>query len=385
MNQINTSNMHAKVLIMAGGTGGHIFPALTIAQELLARGTSVEWLGTRNGLEAKIIGATAIPLHFISIGGLRGKGVLSLLIAPFAILRAVIQAVRTISRIKPGCVLGMGGFVTGPGGIAARLLGLKLLIHEQNAIAGLSNQLLFPFAHIVMEAFPGAFRRKQQLSGGFISKLASPRKIRHVGNPVRAEILTLPGIDTRFEQRTGPLRVLVLGGSLGAVAINKMVPQLLTILAGSVQLQVRHQCGVKNLDATRLFYQNENIALNDDVQLLPFIEDMAEAYTWADVLVCRSGASTIAEIAVVGIPAILVPYPFAVDDHQTANAKVLESAGAAWILPQTELSAEAVSRILLALDKNRMLLLQHARAAQSVAVRDASVRAADFCQEACNG
>jgi UDP-N-acetylglucosamine--N-acetylmuramyl-(pentapeptide) pyrophosphoryl-undecaprenol N-acetylglucosamine transferase len=375
----------SKVLIMAGGTGGHIYPALTIARDLIAAGASVEWLGTRQGLEARIIGNSDIPLHFISIGGLRGKGIGRLLLAPFAILRAVVQALGVIRRSKPCCVLGMGGFVTGPGGVAARLLGKPLLIHEQNAIAGLSNLLLFPLARVVMEAFPGAFRRKRGSSRGFFARLCNPAKIRVVGNPVRSDILSLPPASERSAARSGPLRLLVLGGSLGAAAINDMVPALLAALPAPLRPLVRHQCGDKHLTATLEAYRKAGITVGGDVDIQPYIENMAAAYAWADLALCRAGASTIAELATTGLPAILVPYPWAVDDHQRANAAVLADKGAAWLLPQSGLSVAALQAILGPLQNERSALLPHVRAAEALASRDASRQAVSLCLEACHG
>ncbi|MGA0807178.1 MAG: undecaprenyldiphospho-muramoylpentapeptide beta-N-acetylglucosaminyltransferase [Pseudohongiellaceae bacterium] len=375
----------SKVLIMAGGTGGHIYPALTIARDLIAAGASVEWLGTCQGLEARIIGNSDIPLHFISIGGLRGKGIGRLLLAPFAILRAVVQALGVIRRSKPCCVLGMGGFVTGPGGVAARLLGKPLLIHEQNAIAGLSNLLLFPLARVVMEAFPGAFRRKRGSSRGFFARLCNPAKIRVVGNPVRSDILSLPPASERSAARSGPLRLLVLGGSLGAAAINDMVPALLAALPAPLRPLVRHQCGDKHLTATLEAYRKAGITVGGDVDIQPYIENMAAAYAWADLALCRAGASTIAELATTGLPAILVPYPWAVDDHQRANAAVLADKGAAWLLPQSGLSVAALQAILGPLQNERSALLPHVRAAEALASRDASRQAVSLCLEACHG
>lgn len=379
------TTVQKKVLIMAGGTGGHIYPALTIAHELMAAGAHVEWLGTRQGLEARIIGTTNIPLHYISIVGVRGKGLLRLLLAPFAVARAVVQAVGIIRRSEPGCVLGMGGFVTGPGGIAARLLGKPVLIHEQNAIAGLSNLLLFPLANTVMEAFPGAFRRKQGSGGGFLARLCNPAKISVVGNPVRSDILALPPASERSSGRSGPLRLLVLGGSLGASAINQVVPALLAALPADQRPLVRHQCGDKHLTATQDAYRVAGMALGDTVSLQPYIEDMAAAYAWADIVLCRAGASTVAELAAAGLPAILVPYPLAVDDHQHANASMLVDNGAGWLLPQNELSATTLNAILVPLANDRGALLQRARAAEAGALRDASTRAANLCLEACLG
>jgi UDP-N-acetylglucosamine--N-acetylmuramyl-(pentapeptide) pyrophosphoryl-undecaprenol N-acetylglucosamine transferase len=374
-----------KVLIMAGGTGGHIYPALTIARELLAAGAQVEWLGTRQGLEARIIGESDIPLHYISIGGVRGKGVLRLLLAPFAVARAVLQSLRVLRRIQPACVLGMGGFVTGPGGLAARLLGKPLLIHEQNAIAGLSNLLLFPLARIVMEAFPGAFRRKQGTSRSFLARLSNPAKIRQVGNPVRADILALEPAEQRLQQRSGPLRLLVVGGSLGATAINAVIPQFIAALPAAERPQLRHQCGERHLAATLEAYAAAGLTPHADLQVLPYIDDMAAAYAWADLVICRAGASTVAELAVAGLPAIFIPFPWAVDDHQSANARQLVDAGAAWLLPQEQLSVAALRDILLSLGSDRKALLQRARAATAVAKRDATQQAAALCLEVCHG
>lgn len=383
MNRLAAASM--KVLIMAGGTGGHIYPALTIAKDLRAAGASVEWLGTRQGLEARIIGSSDIPLHYISIGGLRGKGLGRLLLAPFAVARAVVQAIGVIRRSKPGCVLGMGGFVTGPGGVAARLLGTPVLIHEQNAVAGLSNLLLFPLARVVMEAFPGAFRRKLGARGGFLARWYNPAKVQVVGNPVRSDILALPPAAERLAGRSGPLRLLVLGGSLGARAINDAVPALLASLPQDLRPQVRHQCGEKHLDATLHSYRSAGIEASGSVQVQPYIEDMAAAYEWADLVLCRAGASTIAELAAAGLPAILVPYPWAVDDHQRANAGMLVDAGAGWLLPQHELSAAALQAIIAPLANDRGALLQRARAAEAMAMRDAGSKAAHLCLEACHG
>lgn len=374
-----------KVLIMAGGTGGHIYPALAIARDLIAAGARVEWLGTRQGLEARIIGNSDIPLHYISIGGLRGKGLGRLLLAPFAIVRAVVQAIGVIRSSRPGCVLGMGGFVTGPGGLAARLLGTPVLIHEQNAIAGLSNLLLFPLAKVVMEAFPGAFRRKRGSRVGFFARLCNPAKIIVVGNPVRSDIQALPSASERYSARSGPLHLLVLGGSLGAATINNAIPAMIAALPVEQRPVVRHQCGEKNLVATLDAYRAADIALSDAIQVLPYIADMADAYAWADLAICRAGASTVAELAVAGLPAILIPYPWAVDDHQSANASMLVDCGAGWLLPQTELSATSLHAILAPLANDRGALLSRARAAEPLALRDASRQAATLCLEACHG
>ncbi len=374
-----------KVLIMAGGTGGHVFPALTIASELMARGTRVEWLGTRQGLEARVIGNTSIPLHFISISGLRGKSLLKKLLSPFVIFIAIMQALWKIHRIQPGCVLGMGGFATGPGGVAARLLGKPLLIHEQNAVAGLTNRALFPFARLVMEAFPGAFTRKARF--GFLQRLVDVRKITVIGNPVRPGILAIAPPEERFPGRVGKLRLLVVGGSLGSVAINRVLPQALAALAPEERPQIKHQCGNRNLDDTRAWYAEAGLVLGPELELSSFIDDMASAYVWADIILCRAGASTIAEISAIGLPSILVPFPHSADDHQGENARILERAGAAKIMYQSELSATGLASCLreMGKDHDRSRLLGYAQAARTIAVRDASTHAANLCLEACNG
>jgi UDP-N-acetylglucosamine--N-acetylmuramyl-(pentapeptide) pyrophosphoryl-undecaprenol N-acetylglucosamine transferase len=373
-----------KVLIMAGGTGGHVFPALTIASELLARGTQVEWLGTRQGLEARVIGNTSIPLHFISISGLRGKSLMKKLLSPFVIVVAIVQALLQIRRIQPNCVLGMGGFATGPGGVAARLLGKRLLIHEQNAVAGLTNRLLFPLATVVMEAFPGAFARGSgAVGGGFLQRLIDPRKITVVGNPVRPGILAVAAPEARFQAREGKLRLLVVGGSLGAVAINRVLPQALAVLKPEERPFVKHQCGNRNLDETRGWYAAAGLEPGPELELCTFIDDMAGAYAWADVVLCRAGASTIAEIAAIGLPSILVPYPHSADDHQGENARLLERAGAAKVIAQSELDATTLAQCLRELAQHRNRLLAYAQAARNTAVRDASSKAASLCLEAC--
>lgn len=373
------------ILIMAGGTGGHVFPALTIAAELLARGARVEWLGTRQGLEARVIGNSAIPLHFISIGGLRGKGWLKKLLAPVAITWATLQAMSRIVRVKPQCVLGMGGFVTGPGGVAARLLGKKLLIHEQNAVAGMTNQLLFPLADVVMEAFPGAFARKQALGTPvFLRRRIDTDVALVIGNPVRADILALAPPVERYGNRQGRLRLLVVGGSLGAMAVNRLLPPLLAGLSPDARPLVQHQCGERNLAETRALYAQAGLVPGADLDVCAFIDDMAEAYAWADLIVCRAGASTIAELAAIGLPAVLVPYPYAVDDHQRENARILEEAGAAVVLSQTDLDTDRLAAALAELG-DRSRLQARAEAALLIGVRDASERAATLCLEACRG
>lgn len=354
-----------RILIMAGGTGGHVFPALAVAQALMDEGAEVRWLGTRQGLEAKIVPEKKIPMEWISISGLRGKGVLSWLSAPFKLLNAVVQAVRIMRAYRPNAVLGMGGFVSGPGGLAAWLLRTPLLVHEQNAIAGLTNKLLAPLATKVMQAFPGAFSERANVIT--------------TGNPVREEIANIAPPEQRMAGRSGPLRVFVVGGSLGAQALNETIPQALARMDVGARPEVLHQTGLKHLDATTRCYDEAGVTAN----VQPFIDDMAQAYAWADVVVCRAGALTIAEIAAAGVASILVPFPFAVDDHQTFNAKFLADNGAAILLPQSQLSAEQILGTLakFSSDQGRVELMGMAVASRRLAKVDATAQVTRLCQE----
>lgn len=381
-----TKTTGKKILIMAGGTGGHIFPALSIARQLQTLGFTVEWLGTRKGMEAQLIPGTGIPLHFISVSGLRGKSRLSVLLSPFVVTLAILQAMRKILRVKPGCVLGMGGFVTGPGGIAAWLLRKPLLIHEQNAIAGLSNQLLSPLAAVVMEGFTGAFERKQELTHNtLLKRICKPGKVVHVGNPLRKEILDCPPPQHRYNKTDSDrrIRVLVIGGSLGAAAINKVMPELLKEFPAADSLELWHQCGKNNLASCRAHYQELGFSENEHLRVAAFIDDMAAAYCWADVVICRAGASTVSEISAIGIPAVFVPFPHAVDDHQTENALIMQKSGAAWLVQQHELNPLVLGNILSQLLADRKLILEMALLARRAAKPDATETAARCCMEAC--
>lgn len=348
------------VVVMAGGTGGHVFPALAVAEALRAQGVSIHWLGTRAGIEAELVPSRDFPITYLDVSGVRGQGVARLLLAPFKILRAVIAAMRTLSAVKADCVIGLGGYVTGPGGVAARLLGKPLLIHEQNAVAGFTNRQLSRMATQVLEAFPGAF--------------AASAKVRCVGNPVRKEIAAVPAPDVRFAGREGALRILVLGGSQGAVALNELVPEALKMLSEKISIDIRHQAGKKNIDKAVARYRD--IGLQADV--LPFIHDMAAMYGWADLVICRSGALTVSEIAAAGVASVLIPYPFAVDDHQTANGRYLSEAGAALLFRQQELTAEKLAQALSPL-MNRSALLEMARAARAKAQPDATDMVVTAC------
>ncbi len=350
--------MSRPVLIMAGGTGGHVFPALAVAEELERRGYPVAWLGTQAGLEARIVPPTGIPMHWISVKGLRGNGVLRLLGAPFMLLWALLQAAGVLLKLRPVAVLGMGGFVTGPGGAMAWLLRRPLIIHEQNSVAGLTNRLLARLANPVLAAFPDS------LPGAVLT-----------GNPLRSSITATPFREPDTASRRP--RLLVVGGSLGAAVLNEQVPAALAEMDPQQRPEVRHQTGLKQIDSAREYYAAAGI----DVRLDAFIEDMAEAYQWADLVLCRAGALTIAELAAVGVGSILVPYPHAVDDHQTANARYLVDAGAAVLLPQSEMNRQRLREALELLQQPQRLR-DMARSAHSMAKPDAAARVADYCLHA---
>lgn len=377
-----SDNANKKILIMAGGTGGHVFPALSIAEYLQSQGVQVEWLGTRQGLEATVIPKTSIPLHYISVSGLRGSSLGRKLLAPFVLTAAVMQSLFKVMQVKPGCVLGMGGFVSGPGGLAAWLLRKKLLIHEQNAIAGLTNQLLFPLASTVMEAFPGAFARKKALSSNsFMKGLIKADSTIVVGNPVRQDIVDLPeDVNSRNER----LRILVIGGSLGAVAINRAVPAMLALMNAEERPEIRHQCGSRNLEETRAVYEENGIALTDAISVQAFIDDMASAYRWADLIIARSGAMTVSEIAAAGLASILIPYPYAVDDHQTENAGYLLRAGAAEVIQQEDLTPDSLLAAVRKFSLDANYLEQASKQSRQAGSPDATETVANICLEVCH-
>ncbi|OQW91347.1 MAG: undecaprenyldiphospho-muramoylpentapeptide beta-N-acetylglucosaminyltransferase [Beggiatoa sp. IS2] len=324
MTQVNTISSLPSVLLMAGGTGGHVFPALAIAEALREQGITIHWLGTQRGLEARVVPAAGIEIHYINIGGLRGKGFHHLLIAPVKIALAIWQSIKVLRQCQPTVVIGMGGFVTGPGGVATRLLRIPLLIHEQNATMGLTNRWLARLAVQVMEAFPNTF----------------PHHYRAIptGNPLRKTILTLSIPSPRVIHQ--PLRILIIGGSLGAKALNEVVPHALQQVRG--ELEVWHQTGELHVAAMQHAYGQATFS----ARVIAFIEDMASAYQWADLVICRAGAMTISELAQVAIPSILIPYPYAADDHQTQNAQFLTKSGAAILLPQSELTIDKLSNLV---------------------------------------
>ena len=355
------------ILVMAGGTGGHVYPALAVARALQASSRDVVWLGTHRGLESRVVPAAGIDIEWISVKGLRRKGVLALLIAPLQICWALLQSLGVILRRRPAAVLGMGGFVSGPGGVAAWLTRRPLVIHEQNAAAGLTNRLLARLARVVLQAFPGSFN--------------SSVNAETVGNPVREDIAAIAAPAERYGTRQGPLRLLVLGGSQGALALNRTVPAALAQIAAELRPLVRHQCGERTLDTAREAYAGSGI----DVELLPFIEDMAEAYAWADLVVCRAGALTIAELCAAGLPALFVPYPAAVDDHQTANAGPMTRAGAAAIIQESKLTPELLADLLREWLQSREALLERAEKARALATPNALHRITELCLQQAGG
>jgi UDP-N-acetylglucosamine--N-acetylmuramyl-(pentapeptide) pyrophosphoryl-undecaprenol N-acetylglucosamine transferase len=354
----------ARILIMAGGTGGHVFPALAVAHYLSEQGHQVSWLGTRRGMESDLVPANGFEIDYISIAGLRGNGLLGWLAAPLRITRAIVQALGVMRQRRPQAVLGMGGFVTGPGGVAAKLSGRPLLIHEQNAIAGLTNRLLSRIANRVMEAFPATF------SGNTVS---------HTGNPVRSDIAALASPEQRFAGREGKLRLLVLGGSLGALALNEMLPQALAAMPESQRPEVHHQCGKRHLEVTRDAYTAAGV----EGEVMPFIDDMATQYEWADLVICRAGALTVSELALAGVASILVPYPYAVDDHQSANGGYLVEQGAARLVQQRELTPELLAQMLgdvcSDVNEGREKLQVMAESARRLAKPEATAEVAAAC------
>jgi UDP-N-acetylglucosamine--N-acetylmuramyl-(pentapeptide) pyrophosphoryl-undecaprenol N-acetylglucosamine transferase len=357
----------ASVLIMAGGTGGHVFPALAVARHLMGQGARVVWLGTPGSFESRLIPATGIPFQEVPVRGLRGKGLLGWMKAPFALARALLIALRALRRLSPDLVLGMGGYATGPGGVAARLLGKPLVIHEQNAVPGLTNRLLARIATRVLEAFPGSF--------------PPSRRACHTGNPVREEVVRVPAPEQRLAGRSGPLRLLVLGGSQGAKILNEVVPRAVAELTDASIIEVRHQSGGGHLQETEARYREAGI----DADITEFIDDVAAAYAWADLVVCRAGALTVSELAVAGVASVLVPFPHAVDDHQTRNGRSLADAHAAVLIDQSEFSASRLGGLLAEFHGARGRLLGMAKAARALGIPTATGKVSDCCLELAHG
>jgi UDP-N-acetylglucosamine--N-acetylmuramyl-(pentapeptide) pyrophosphoryl-undecaprenol N-acetylglucosamine transferase len=348
------------LLVMAGGTGGHVFPGLAVAQRMQAQGWRVVWLGNRTGMEATLVPKHGIAVEFVQFGGVRGKGLATTLRLPLNLLRACWQSARVLSRVRPDVVLGMGGYITFPAGLMTALKRIPLVLHEQNSVAGLANKVLAKVARRVLVAFPRALPNAEW-----------------TGNPIRAELAALAAPAERYAQRSGPLRILVVGGSLGAAALNECVPQALALIDPAQRPHVTHQAGAKHVDALRAHYTQAGLATGDAVQLVPFIDDMASAYAQADLVICRAGAMTVSEIAAAGVAALFVPFPFAVDDHQSANAAFLADHDAAQLVQQRDLSPVRLADWIRS--QTRASLAAMAGRARGLAKPDATEHVARIC------
>lgn len=345
-------------LVMAGGTGGHIFPGLAVAHALREQGWRVHWLGAPNSMEARLVPEQGFALETIDFGGVRGKGLVTLALLPMRLLKAFWQALSVVRRVKPDVLVGFGGYITFPGGMMGVLAGKKLVLHEQNSVAGAANKVLAGIADRVFAAFPNALKQAAW-----------------IGNPLRAAFLRQPEPAQRFAGRTGPLKVLVVGGSLGAKALNDIVPQALALFPQSERPLVTHQSGAKQIDALRANYAQAGV----QAELTPFIDDTAQAFAEADVVICRAGASTVTEIAAVGAAAIYVPFPHAVDDHQTANARFLVDAGGGWLIQQHALTPEKLAEMLQ--NMQRSTLLDVAQKAKTMQKIHATTEMVAACEE----
>jgi UDP-N-acetylglucosamine--N-acetylmuramyl-(pentapeptide) pyrophosphoryl-undecaprenol N-acetylglucosamine transferase len=351
--------MQRCALVMAGGTGGHIFPGLAVAEALRARSWRVHWLGGAAGtMESQLVPPRGFAYETIEFGGVRGKGLATLALLPFRLLRAFWQSIRVVRRVKPDVVIGLGGYITFPAGMMSVLLGRPLVLHEQNSIAGMANKTLASVADRVFAAFPNAIA-----------------KAKWVGNPLREAFLRQPGPAERMANRTGPLKLLVVGGSLGAKALNEIVPKAIAQLPADQRPSVLHQSGAKQIDALRANYAAAGV----QAELTPFIDDTAQAYADADLIVCRAGASTVTEIAAVGAAAVFVPFPAAVDDHQTTNAKFLVDAGGGWLVQQRELTPEWLANLLATVERPE--LIRRALAAKSMQKTSATQEVVAACEE----
>lgn len=381
------------VLVMAGGTGGHIFPGLAVADSLRRQGVAVRWLGARGGMECDKVPAVGIELDVVDISGLRGKGAAGWVTGPFKLVRAVWQAFRLLGAHRPACAISFGGYAAGPGGLAAKLRGVPLLVHEQNRVPGMTNRTLARFASKVLQAFPGSWEERYGAET--------------VGNPVRREVVELEDPETRLAGREGPLRILLTGGSQGALALNRLVPEALGLVAAEgIEFQVRHQAGPRWVEETLAAYEKAGIDCRRGVSrdreqavdqqktvaadapptggqavVTDFIKDMASAYAWADVVVCRAGALTVSEVAAAGVAALFVPFPHAVDDHQTRNAEYLVENDAALLLQQSQTDARKLANVLSPLAGDRARLAGMARRGRAAAVPDSADRVAALCRE----
>ena len=346
------------ILLMAGGTGGHIFPGLAVAECLRKRGWSVSWMGNPSGMEHRLVPAKGFAFESVHFGGLRGKGILTKLLMPFRLVRAMMQSWKILRRLKPSVVLGMGGYITFPGGLVSYLMGRPLVLHEANSVAGSANRVLARFASRVLTGFPQTLEHSQW-----------------IGNPIRESFEELGDCKARYATRQGPLRLLVVGGSLGAAALNTVVPEALARLPVDQRPKVIHQTGEQHLEAVARNYQQLGIV----AELKPFIDDMATAYANTDVVICRAGAMTVSEISAAGVAACFVPFPHAIDDHQTANARFLSDVRAAMLIPQTQLDAAALANLILGLRREE--LAEMAMKAQALAKFHATEEVASICEE----
>lgn len=344
-------------LVMAGGTGGHIFPGLAVAEALRARGWRVHWLGAPDSMESQLVPPRGFPLETVAFGGVRGKGITTLVLLPLKLLRAFWQSIAVVRRVRPDVVVGLGGYITFPGGMMSVLLGKPLVLHEQNSVAGMANKVLAGVADRVYSAFPQVLKKGEW-----------------VGNPLREGFLRQPPPEQRFAGRSGPLKLLVVGGSLGARGLNEVVPKALALIPREQRPVVLHQSGAKQIDELRANYAAAGV----EAELTPFIEDTAPAYAEADLVICRSGASTVTELAAIGAPALFVPFPFAVDDHQTTNAKFLVDAGGGWLVQQRELTPESLAAMLTTLTRDE--LLQRAVAAKKLQKTQATEQMVAACE-----
>ena len=347
------------LLVMAGGTGGHVYPAMAVADHLQTQGWNIVWLCTVGGMENRLLANKNYKITMMTMRGVRGKGLLGWLLLPIKLSLALAQAYSAIAKFKPNLVLGMGGFAAFPGGLMAYLMRKPLLIHEQNSVAGLTNKTLSYFANRVLSAFPSAFGAKATL----------------VGNPVRLEITQVATPEARMSQRSGPLRILVVGGSLGAQALNQVLPLALAKINKVQRPQVVHQAGEKHINALISDYKKTGVK----AEALAYIEDMAAMYSWADIVICRAGALTIAELSAAGVASVLVPFPHAVDDHQTSNASYLSDAGAAILISQTTFTADKLARLIQNLSREQCLSM--AIKARALGKPEATASVANICME----
>jgi UDP-N-acetylglucosamine--N-acetylmuramyl-(pentapeptide) pyrophosphoryl-undecaprenol N-acetylglucosamine transferase len=358
-----------RVMIMAGGTGGHVFPALAVVDELRKENVALAWLGTRRGIEAELVPKNQIDLHYLDIEGIRGRGLGALLKAPLLLLRSIVQSLHVLSQFKPEVVLGMGGFASGPGAIAAWLKRIPIVIHEQNSIAGTTNRISAIFATKVMQGFPNTLKRGEWC-----------------GNPVRFDIANLPPPQVRFAGRTGKTRVLIVGGSRGALAINTLLPKALKQIDEEIRPEILHQTGKVHWQGTLdLYYAQDLNPQSEQIKVVDFIESMAAAYEWADFVICRAGALTIAELTSAGLGSLLIPFPFAIDDHQTANGQLLVSQGAAVMVQQAQLSAEQLAEQLVVICGDAEKRLNMAMRARELAKNSAAREVARICMEVSRG